>query len=156
MRYLLALSLFGLAGCSGGGSSAFDYDALRDGLSAAEVRKLPPDKPLTCKVPTSGQGLSVCEVEVAQLDGLKATRVTYVFEDDELIAASIEYSPGAYAEVSKMLDKRFQHHPTNTTTQGTWKVGNGMVISSATELRHGNVYAYWLSNAEAAKAGAVW
>jgi hypothetical protein len=35
-------------------------------------------------------------------------------------------------------------------------VGNGMVISSATDLRHGNVYAYWLSTAEAAKAGAVW
>ena len=151
-RSLLALSLLGLAGC-GGDKLSYDYDALRGGMSAAEARQLPPGKPLTCMVPTSGHGLSKCEVDVTELDGMKASRVTYVFEDDKLMAAAIEYSPGAYAEVAKMMDKRYQAHPTNTPTQGTWKVKDGAVISSSTELKHGNVYTYWLSSAEAAKAG---
>ena len=149
-RSLLALSLLGLAGC-GGDKLSYDYDALRGGMSAAEASELPPGKDLRC---TGSQGgLSKCEIELTELDGMKAARATYIFEGGKLMAAAIEYGPGAYAEVAKMMDKRYKAHASNTPEQGTWMVKDGVVISSPTELRHGNVYTYWLSTAEAAKAG---
>jgi hypothetical protein len=154
MRTLLLLPLFALAACSPSNKSAsVDYDQLRGGMSAADVRHLPPDRPLECRVPTSGHGVSWCEVVVTELDGLKAARLTYYFEDDKLVSAKAEFGPTAFDEVAKMMDARYPRLEKGAPGTGVWKVANGAVISSATDLEHGNVYTYWLSAGEMAKAG---
>jgi hypothetical protein len=151
MRALLLLPLFALAACSHG--VGVDYDQLRGGMSAAEVRHLPPDQPLECTVPTSGHGISWCQVAVTELDGLKAARLTYYFEDDKLLSAKAEFGPAAFDEVAKMMDARYPRFEQSAPGTAVWRVANGAVISSATDLEHGNVYTYWLSAGEMAKAG---
>jgi hypothetical protein len=146
MRPFALLPLLALAGCAAS-DATFDYDKLRGGMSIAEVRHLPPDQALTCLLPNSGRGVGKCEVPLTKMDGLKAAKLTYYFMDEKLEAASVEYSPGAYAEVSKMMDARYKRFDENTSTHGTWKVADGAVISSSTDLKNGNVYTYWLSAA---------
>jgi hypothetical protein len=146
MRLFALLPLLALAGCAASGPS-FDFDKLRGGMSIAEVRHLPPDQALTCLLPNSGHGVGKCEVALTKIDGLKAAKLTYFFVDEKLEAARVEYSPGAFAEVSKMMDGRYKRYEENTPTQGTWKVADGAVISSSTDLKDGNVYTYWVSAA---------
>jgi hypothetical protein len=143
MRAILWLCPILLAGCAGGVN--FDYDALRGGMGAQDVRHLPPDQALECQVPTSGVGLSWCETEITQIDGLKAARVQYYFMDGKLESARVQYSPDAYEAVAKMMDARYKRYADPTPGQATWKVAGGAVISSAGELRDGNVATYWLS-----------
>lgn len=156
MRALLPivlLSVLGFTGCQLiAKPPSLDYNQLRGGMSSAEVRALPPKLAWECLEPVSGRGPGSCEAKLSELDGLKAASLKHYFRDGKLVATTVEYNPGAYEALVKLMDSRYARAGKQATGTTAWRVADGLIATGNTELVHGNVAVLWASAAESKRA----